>query len=41
VLRDLAGTARDIKVVFEDGSSRTMKLNGDAILRPNPPLHRQ
>ena len=34
LLTDLAGSERRIKVLFQDGSSRTMKLDGQAILRP-------
>jgi hypothetical protein len=32
VLQDLAGQARDIKVVFEDGSARRVRLEGQATL---------
>jgi hypothetical protein len=29
-LRDLAGTPREVNIVFEDGTSRTVKLDGTA-----------
>jgi hypothetical protein len=34
VLTDLADTTRDVKVVFQDDSSRMMKLDGKTMLRP-------
>lgn len=33
VLTDLAGTKRQIKVMFEDGTSRTLTLDGKSVLR--------
>ena len=34
VLKDRTGTQREIKVVFQDGTFRMMKLDGQAVLRP-------
>ncbi len=32
VLRDLAGVPRDVRVVFEDGAAKTLRLDGEAAL---------
>lgn len=36
VLTDLAGARRDVKVVFEDGTSRTVPLDGETRIPPKP-----